>query len=256
MSDYEYKQMLGYKPSLRTTKKNFTAPTTVEEVVGAQADEIDWVAQGSVNAIQNQGSCGSCWAFSAVAAIEGAHWRSTGTLGKFSEQELVDCAFLGGYGNLGCSGGLMDSGFQYAIDHGLDTEAQYPYTAVRGKCVSSGKPSTQITKFTDVATLSIPALQEAVKHGPVSVAIEADKLYFQLYSGGVMTGTQCGTTLDHGVVVVGSGTDAATNTPYWLVRNSWGTSWGENGYFRLAQETSSSGAGVCGVQSEPSYADY
>jgi len=109
MSDYEYKQMLGYKASLKT-KKNFTAPSTTEEVVGA-AVEVDWVAQGAVNPIQNQGSCGSCWAFSAVASIEGAHWRSTGALGKFSEQELVDCAFLGGYGNLGCSGGLMDSGF-------------------------------------------------------------------------------------------------------------------------------------------------
>jgi len=127
---------------------------------------------------------------------------------------------------------------------------------VRGSCVASSSPTTKVAKYTDVEPLKIDTLQAAVNYGPVSVAIEADKLYFQLYSGGVMTGTQCGTTLDHGVVVVGSGTDAATNTAYWLVRNSWGSSWGENGYFRLAQETSSSGAGVCGVQSEPSYADY
>jgi C1A family cysteine protease len=140
MSDYEYKQMLGYKPSLRTTHKNISAPVADEEIVG-KAEEIDWRKEGAVNAIQNQGSCGSCWAFSAVAAIEGAHWRHTKELGKFSEQQLVDCAFLGGYGNLGCSGGLMDSGFQYAIDHALDTEEQYPYTAKRGTCVSEEKAS-------------------------------------------------------------------------------------------------------------------
>jgi C1A family cysteine protease len=104
-----------------------------------------------------------------------------------------------------------------------------------------------------VTPKSISDLQEAVKHGPVSVAIEADKLYFQLYSGGVMSGDQCGTTLDHGVVVVGSGFDEASGLDYWLVRNSWGVTWGEQGYFRLAQE---SGLGVCGVQSEPSYPDW
>jgi len=121
MSDYEYKQMLGYKPSLRTNKKNFTATYTASAPLEA-VPEVNWVTKGAVNEIQNQGSCGSCWAFSAVGSIEGAHWRSTGKLEKFSEQQLVDCAFLGGYGNLGCSGGLMDSGFQYAIDHQLDTE--------------------------------------------------------------------------------------------------------------------------------------
>jgi len=126
---------------------------------------------------------------------------------------------------------------------------------VRGKCVSSGKPATQITKFTDVTPLSISDLQTAVNHGPVSVAIEADKLVFQLYSGGVISGTACGTTLDHGVVVVGSGVDVATGLNYWKVRNSWGLTWGEQGYFRLEQSTVSGGAGVCGVQSEPSYAD-
>jgi C1A family cysteine protease len=251
MSDYEYKQMLGYKP---LSKKNITAPTTVEEVLGA-APEVDWVAQGSVNAIQNQGSCGSCWAFSAVGTIEGAHWRKTGTLEKFSEQQLVDCAFLGGYGNLGCSGGLMDSAFQYAIDVGLETEANYPYTAVRGACTySAAKKAVQLTKFTDVTPDSIKDLQAAVQHGPVSVAIEADQLGFQLYSSGVMTtaSSKCGTTLDHGVVVVGSGVDAVTGQDYWKVRNSWGVTWGEKGYFRLAQEA---GHGVCGVQMQPSYAD-
>jgi len=249
LSKAEYKQFyLGYKPELRTPSEQARVRSIadLEAQVGAYpSGSLDWVAKGDVVAIKDQGQCGSCWAFSAVASSESAIKIKYGTLTSLSEQQLVDCA--GTYGNAGCNGGLMDSAFKYMEKNGLCTESAYKYTAKDGTCKASSctaSAHTKLSQYTDVAH-NENALGAATDLEPVSVAIEADQSGFQLYKSGVFQGA-CGKQLDHGVVVVGYGTDGTT--PYWKVRNSWGTSWGEAGYIRFIRNKDE-----CGVADEPSY---
>lgn len=193
---------------------------------------------------------GCCWAFSAVAATEGITKLSTGKLISLSEQELVDCDVKGE--DQGCNGGLMDDAFKFIIKNGgLTTEANYPYTAADGTCNAkkASNHATSIKGFEDVPVDSEAALMKAVANQPVSVAIDAGDITFQLYQGGVFTG-YCGTDLDHGVTAVGYGTDDGTK--YWLVKNSWGASWGESGYIRMERDVSAK-EGLCGIAMQASY---
>jgi C1A family cysteine protease len=213
---------------------------------------IDWTTKGVVTPVKNQGQCGSCWAFSTTGSIESAAAIKTGKLVSLSEQQLVDCSRS--YGNMGCNGGLMDQAFKYVeASGGLCSEQEYPYTARDGTCQSPscGTKYDPISGYTDVSHDSEQALMDAVAKGPVSIAIEADQSAFQFYRGGVLTGS-CGTRLDHGVLVVGYGTDGSQQ--YWKVKNSWGASWGEQGYIRLCRDCNkNAGAGECGILEEPSY---
>jgi len=179
--------------------------------------------------------------------MEGRYQLSTGNLVSFSEQQLVDCSTS--EGNMGCNGGLMDYAFTYAESNMMETEAEYPYKGRDGKCAAKGG-SVEVKNFKDVAPKSPAALAAAVAEGPVSIAIDAGSILFQLYHGGIMKHL-CGTSLDHGVLLVGYGTDKGTD--YWLVKNSWGASWGEKGYFRILRDMTKDGAGVCGLQLQPSY---
>lgn len=221
--------------------------TNIKTLSTTAPTSVDWRTKSAVSEVKNQGSCGSCWAFSTVGALEGVHAIKTGSLVEFSEQQLVDCSQS--FGNEGCNGGLMDSAFQYVIKNGIETESDYPYTGSDDKCAaSSSKTKWSISNFVDVPQNVSSQLKAAVALNPVSVAIEADGFWFQFYFGGIFN-SSCGTNLDHGVLVVGYGSENGQN--YWIVKNSWGGSWGESGYIRIADN--GDGPGLCGILMSASY---
>jgi C1A family cysteine protease len=226
---------------------NQIPPTYIIDASTDLPDAIDWRDHGVVTPVKNQGQCGSCWAFSAVETIESAVAIHTGSLTVLSEQELVDCDHNG---DLGCSGGLMTQAFGWVVQNGLCTEKSYPYQAKNGQCrQSSCSPVDFIKGYANVPSNNQLALKQAVAKQPIAVAIEADQQGFQFYSSGVFTGS-CGTNLDHGVSLVGYGSENGVD--YWLVRNSWGDSWGDGGYIKLLR-TDDTGPGQCGIAMMASY---
>nr|BAF56430.1 cysteine proteinase [Lotus japonicus] len=225
-------------------------PTFKYEHVTSVPASLDWRQKGAVTPIKDQGQCGCCWAFSAVAATEGITKLSTGKLISLSEQELVDCDTKGV--DQGCEGGLMDDAFKFIMQNkGLNTEAKYPYQGVDATCNANAeaKDAASIKGFEDVPANSESALLKAVANQPISVAIDASGSEFQFYSSGVFTGS-CGTELDHGVTAVGYGSDGGTK--YWLVKNSWGEQWGEQGYIRMQRDVAAE-EGLCGFAMQASY---
>jgi len=214
------------------------------------ADSLDWVAKGAVTPVKNQAQCGSCWAFSTTGSMEGSYAISTGKLASFSEQDLVSCDnSKNGGEDQGCNGGLMDNAFEWIETHGLCAEGAYPYTAgagTAGACKKTCTPVVTVTKYTDVAKGDEAALKDAVNKQPVSIAVDASGTQWQLYKSGVFNHPTCGTELDHGVLLVGYG--AQDGVDYWKIKNSWGATWGVEGYMHMK-----SGANMCGLANSASY---
>lgn len=234
-TDAEYKKLLGFRGQ--------QAPSNVTYLDASNlTDAVDWRTKGAVNAVKNQGQCGSCWTFSAISAFEGHHFIKTGKLESFAEQEIVDCDTT----SYGCNGGWQSHAFNYLKAHVAEHETDYPYTARDGTCrYDKSKGTSTVQTYANVPSNSVAQLKAAIAQGPTSVTIEADTYVFQGYTGGILNSKACGTNLDHAVTAVGYGSEGGQD--YYIVRNSWGASWGEQGYIRIAAVD---GAGICGIQME------
>jgi len=243
------KQMNGFKMSAKVDKSEFDHHTFIAAAHVTLPAAVDWRKEGYVTPVKDQGQCGSCWAFSATGSLEGQTMAKTKKLISLSEQNLVDCS--GKFGNMGCDGGLMDSSFQYIkANKGIDTEKSYPYEAVDGKCrFKAANVGATDTGFVDIKSKNETDLQNAIATiGPISVAIDASQDSFQFYSSGVYNEPDCSETeLDHGVLAVGY--DTKGSQAYYIVKNSWGTSWGQEGYIWMSRNKKNQ----CGIATMASY---
>jgi len=228
----------------RQAPQEVEVPTLeVHEYHGEElATSVDWTTAGAVTPVKDQGQCGGCWSFAATGALEGATKVAGNALVSLSEQQFLDCDST----DSGCGGGLEYQGWNYfkSNNQGICTESSYPYKARNGVCQYSsctlGIQAGGISGVTHVSQ-SKSALESALNSRPVAIGIQADQSAFQFYSGGILTGT-CGTQLDHSVLAVGYGTD------YWKVKNSWGASWGDNGYIKITNS-----GDKCGILDDASY---
>jgi len=242
------KQMNGYNYSMRGERSthHHSFIYNPDMVV---ADDVDWRTKGYVTPVKDQGQCGSCWAFSSTGSLEGQHFKKAGQLVSLSEQNLVDCSRK--QGNMGCNGGLMDYAFTYIkVNNGIDTESSYKYEARDNTCrFKAADVGATDTGFVDIKSKSEAALQQAIATvGPISVAIDASHSSFQLYKSGVYNEPRCSQTqLDHGVLAVGYGSDGGKD--YYIVKNSWGTSWGDKGYIMMTRNKNNQ----CGIATASSY---
>lgn len=238
-TDAEYSKLLGYKPGNRNSEAKivkyspYVLPTTV-----------DWIAAGAVTPVKNQGSCGSCWTFSTTGALEGANFIASGTLLSFSEQQLIDCDPQ----NNGCGGGDSFLAYEYFQSSYVETETQYPYVGANGVCQynSTSNTGVLVTDWTTVTPRDAEQMKAALAEAPLSVNLDASAV-FKSYTSGVFADPLCGNQHNHAVLAVGYGVDS-DGTEYWVVKNSWGTGWGEGGYIRMAIVE---GDGICGVQMHP-----
>lgn len=218
---------------------------------------VDWRGTGADATVKDQATCGSCWAFSAVGAMQGAWYLATGQVLSLSEQQLVDCSW--DYGNNGCQGGEMEPAIQYIADHGgAAAEEDYQYRGQNMFCGSNATrkdfaPVARFKGFAHVKKRDELSLMYALwKHGPVAISLDASQPSFKFYSEGVYKEKKCLTKkgqLDHAVLVVGYGTDKLSGEDYWLIKNSWSKYWGEDGYIRMLRTPGD--GNDCGITSDP-----
>lgn len=255
-ADMTLEEFVAKHTGLQASKAKLSQPQVDTGLSQAPVPQsVDWRTEGAVAPVKDQAQCGSCWAFSAVFALEGAlalqkkkqYGLSQSAFTTLSEQQLVDCAG-GRWGNQGCNGGLMTQAYDYVKwDKGLTTEQAYPYTAREGSCRKTQSLYAPVASYVEVPQ-SAQALAAAVAKQPVSIALAANRIMF--YTGGVFDDKYCGTGLNHGVGLVGYGTEGGKD--FWIVRNSWGARWGEAGYIRIRKDVASR-SGMCGILMMNSY---
>ncbi|KAM3720267.1 Cathepsin [Dirofilaria immitis] len=246
----EFDKLLGFVGSKMRIRNKFQNISRIK-LKGPLPDKIDWRDSGAVTAIKDQGNCGSCWAFSAVGALEGQHFLQTGKLINFSEQNLIDCSSNDNYDNYGCLGGFILEAFRYVVDNdGINTEESYPYDGYENSCrFSTGNIGTSAYGARSLPVGDELQLQAAIAMiGPISVAINASTMKF--YQKGIISTHKCSTGLNHAVLAIGYGTELVklgNGTKklfdYWLIKNSWGNEWGINGYLKLARNQNN----MCGI---------
>merc|ERR1712127_27460 len=240
MTEDEAKKMTGRSP-----QKKMLGLAYFDESTAVMDAQVDWRTKGAVNAVQNQGQCGSCWAFASSAAMEGAHFIQSKKLVRLAESQLVDCDTE----SSGCNGGLEAYAFKYASSHKMELESSYPYVAKNRSCAfKKSKGVVQVSSYASVSHKNVSAFKAAVTAGPITVAVDAANNYFQGCTGGILNNCGNHNNLDHAIAAVGYGTD--NGTTYAIVRNSWTASWGEAGYIRMAL-TAQGSEGVCGVMLDP-----
>ena len=250
-SEEFFAKRLGFKRATNKTSKP-TYDIGLKDPINKTS--VDWVRAGKVTKVKDQGDCGSCWAFSTIGGIESAFAIDSGKLVSLSEQELVSCdsdSRCKECGCMGCQGGNMDYAVEYAMKNPICAESAFEYVSGTGlvpKCASKCKGFVEVGRNNDVPKGDEAALLKAVSSRPVIVAIEADKQVFHLYKSGVVDSPTCGDDLDHGVLVVGFGTDEGLGKDYWTIKNSWGADWGERGFVRLVR-----GKDMCGVADDANY---
>jgi len=214
---------------------------------GDLPESVDWREKGAVTPVKNQGSCGSCWTFSTTGVLEGFYFINHGELISFSEQQIVDCADDAGFG---CQGGWPEKAIEYACKFGLEKESDYPYNARDGQCHYDASKAIKVCNGYELVTpKSTDALKTALVEKPVAVAVEADQRIFQFYSSGVVS-AGCGAELNHAVLAVGYQKVGALEA--FIVKNSWGKSWGSEGYIHISTiQQLNNGQGACGILAEP-----
>jgi len=228
----EYQKMLSLK---NVDQEDTNEVEPVEEVAAVANGSVDWRDLGCVSAVKDQGACGSCWAFSATETVESAHCAARNPLPVLSPQMLVDCATAeAGFGNNGCMGGWYYWAWNYTSEFGQMLEIDYPYVGKDQTCAyQADKAKVGTVDGGHNVGRSNDAIMNALVNAPVSIAIEADHRSFQTYVSGIFSSTDCGTLIDHAVQMVGYSYTAGASDNYWIVRNSWGASWGDAGYIRI-----------------------
>jgi cathepsin F len=250
MSPAEFKAKVLSKTPAVPNPEWPVAPAYTDEQLAAIPSTFDWREHGAVTPVKNQGDCGSCWSFSTTGNVEGQWFLAGNPLTSLSEQNLVDCDHTcmeyDGEKTCdeGCDGGLQPNAYTYIIGNGgIDTEESYPYEGVDGTCkFSASNVGAKISNYTMVSSNETQMAAYLVEHGPLAIA--ADAAEWQFYFGGVFD-WPCGSNLDHGILIVGFGNQTSIvgrHTPYWIVKNSWGPTWGEAGYLKIER-----GDGKCGL---------
>ena len=260
LTSNEFNNMKGYNPLLKKKYILKDINSCTHRNITNIPSSIDWRDKGVVTEIKNQGQCGSCWSFSATGAVEGVWKLNNNKLISLSEEELVECDR--GV-DKGCKGGVMENAYEWIIKNGgITTEKNYPYTSGNGHSEQCYKNKihdikAHISNYCELIHNDEKDLEKALVQQPVAVAIEADQNSFQFYSDGILPAYKCGTKLDHGVLAVGYGIDTEKKMKYWIIKNSWGENWGNNGYIKLEKEPKKKHRkkihSACGIAKAASY---